>query len=65
MNLQWRSENAVQIERQQVAAEKERKSLIRKTVSIVVSILGACFLGLLWLLNIRRRPALSRAVTFV
>ncbi len=41
--------------------EAEQKKLIRKTILTVASVIGVFFLGLLWVLNIRRRPALRRA----
>ena len=52
---------AIEMERQRIADEKRRQSVVRRTLSIAASVLGAIFLGLLWILNIRRRPALRRA----
>ena len=52
---------AIAMERQRIADEKRRQSVVRRTLSIAASVLGAIFLGLLWILNIRRRPALRRA----
>ena len=59
--LAEQGELAVRRHREQMKQEQERRSLIRKTISIVASLLGAAFLGILWILNIRRRPALRRA----
>ena len=54
-------EQAIQLEEQRISDELVRNKLIRWTLSIVASILGAGLLGLLWFLNLRRRPALRRA----
>jgi len=52
---------AIRIEQRRIRLQAERKSLIRKTIAGVASILGAILIGVLWLLNARRRPALRRA----
>ena len=54
-------EQAIRLDQQQIKEEAEKAKLIRKTLSIVASVLAAGLLGLLWLLNLRRRPALRRA----
>ena len=54
-------ELAIANEQKRLKAEADRKRLVRKTLWIVAACLAVAFLGLLWLLNIRRRPALRRA----
>ena len=52
---------AIRLEKKRVRQEAQRKSLIRKTIAGVASVLGAILLGVLWFLNARRRPALRQA----
>ena len=54
-------EQAIQIEEQRIQTESEKAKVIRRTVSVMASILAAGLLGILWMLNLRRRPALRRA----
>ena len=52
---------AIRLHRAEIREQAERKSLIRKTIAGVASVLGVLLLGLLWLFNVRRRPALRQA----
>ena len=52
---------AIRLDRIRIRKQAERKSLVRKTIAIVASVLGVILLGLLWFLNVRRRPALRQA----
>jgi len=54
-------ELAISTEQKRLKKAADQKRLVRRTLAIVAACLAIGFLGLLWLLNIRRRPALRRA----
>ncbi len=56
-----RAKRAIELEELRTTKKQERKSVVRWTLTIVGSIFSAVLLGVLWLLNRRRRPAMQRA----
>ncbi len=60
-DLVVQGEQAIELEQQRIQKQLERRKLIRRTLSIAASVVGAILLGLLWLLNLGRRPALRKA----
>ena len=54
-------EQAVKQRQRQLQQQAEQKRFVRNVILITASVLAAIFIGLMWLFNMRRRPALRRA----